>query len=88
MTGELTPLSPVFPLGVVFVGSGSVQQGNPPTKTRPGTRERIEVYRRRAEKGLPLFVDGDYVDREMVSYGNRISFDVPPPADRLLVSDR
>ena len=88
MTGELAPLSPVFPLGVVFVGGGSVQQGNPPTKTRPGTRERIEVYRRRAEKGLPLFVDGDYVDREMVSYGNRISFDVPPPADRLLVSGR
>ena len=63
----------------MYVGGEIKTPDNPPTQTRPGTPERIEVYRRRAERGLPIFVDGDYVDPEFYSRG-RICYDVPAPA--------
>lgn len=76
-TGEYT--GHVFPLGVVYTGGPAQMPHNPPTQTRPGTRDRIEVYRQRAESGLPIFVEGDYVDPEFYSRG-RISFDPAPTA--------
>lgn len=69
----------MYPLGVVYVAGEVASNKSPPTATRPGTRERIEVYRRRAAQGSPVFVAGDYVDPELVN-GKCVSYDIAATA--------
>jgi hypothetical protein len=69
-----------FPSDLPLAGPAANHPASRPTKTRPGTSARIEVYRRRAELGLPLFLIGDFIDPEFFRHG-KICYDVSPPAN-------